>query len=328
MRGIYQSFLEGKTARAIADGLTGRGIPTPKGKEKWSVSTIMSILQNEKYKGDALLQKTYVADFLTKRVKKNCGEIPQYYIKGSHPAIIDPATFDLVQEEIERRRPERHKLHRSSPFTAKIVCGDCGGYYGRKVWHSNSKHRKVVWRCNQKYEEETACSTPNLEEPAIEAAFIQAFNRMLGDKEQHIARFEKMLPLLADTSRLEGRLAEAEKKHGALMNSLRLYMEENTRQIQDQEEYNRHFSELDAQCKKAEEEIGAIQKEILQQSGRKEQIRRCLNELRECGDILEEFDPSLWNTVIESVTVYNDNKLVFRFWDGTEIPIRMPEKQK
>ena len=105
-------------------------------------------------------------------------------------------------------------------------------------------------------------------------------------------------------------------------------MEENTRQIQDQEEYNRHFSELDAQCKKAEEEIGAIQKEILQQSGRKEQIRRCLNELRECGDILEEFDPSLWNTVIESVTVYNDNKLVFRFWDGTEIPIRMPEKQK
>ena len=151
---------------------------------------------------------------------------------------------------------------------------------------------------------------------------------MLGDKEQHIARFEKMLPLLADTSRLEGRLAEAEKKHGALMNSLRLYMEENTRQIQDQEEYNRHFSELDAQCKKAEEEIGAIQKEILQQSGRKEQIRRCLNELRECGDILEEFDPSLWNTVIESVTVYNDNKLVFRFWDGTEIPIRMPEKQK
>ena len=167
VRGIYQSFLEGKTARAIADGLTGRGIPTPKGKEKWSVSTIMSILQNEKYKGDALLQKTYVADFLTKRVKKNCGEIPQYYIKGSHPAIIDPATFDLVQEEIERRRPERHKLHRSSPFTAKIVCGDCGGYYGRKVWHSNSKHRKVVWRCNQKYEEETACSTPNLEEPAI-----------------------------------------------------------------------------------------------------------------------------------------------------------------
>jgi len=328
VRGIYQSFLEGKTARAIADGLTGRGIPTPKGKEKWSVSTIMSILQNEKYKGDALLQKTYVADFLTKRVKKNCGEIPQYYIKGSHPAIIDPATFDLVQEEIERRRPERHKLHRSSPFTAKIVCGDCGGYYGRKVWHSNSKHRKVVWRCNQKYEEETACSTPNLEEPAIEAAFIQTFNRMLGDKEQHIARFEKMLPLLADTSRLEGRLAEAEKKHGALMNSLRLYMEENTRQIQDQEEYNRHFSELDAQCKKAEEEIGAIQKEILQQSGRKEQIRRCLNELRECGDILEEFDPSLWNTVIESVTVYNDNKLVFRFWDGTEIPIRMPEKQK
>lgn len=326
VREIYQLFLEGQTVRMIADHLTQQGIPTPKGKEKWSVSTIMSILQNEKYKGDALLQKTYVADFLTKRVKKNCGEIPQYYIKDSHPAIIDPATFDLVQEEIERRRPERHKLHKSSPFTAKIICGDCGGYYGRKVWHSNSKHRKYIWRCNQKYETEEACSTPNLDEPAIKAAFVEAFNQMLGSKEQYITRFEEMLPLLADTSKLEGQLAEAQNKHGRIMNSLRLYMEENTRQIQDQTEYNRRFSELDAECKKAEEEIEAVQKEILTQSGRKEQIRRCLDELRECGDILEEFDMNLWNSMVESVTVYTEGKLVFLFRDGTEIPVQMSEK--
>lgn len=236
VREIYRRFLEGETARMITDHLTKQGIPTPMGKEKWRVSTIMSILQNEKYKGDALLQKTYTADFLTKRVKKNCGEIPQYYIKDSHPAIINPATFDLVQEEIERRRPERHKLHRSSPFTAKIICGDCGGYYGRKVWHSNSKHRKYIWRCNQKYGSGTVCSTPNLDEQTLRAAFVGAFNRMLGDKEQYISRFKEMLPLLADTSKLERQLTEAQNKHSHLMNDLRLYMEENTRQIQDQEE--------------------------------------------------------------------------------------------
>ena len=328
VREIYRLFLEGKTVRTIADYLTGQRIPTPSGKTQWRVSTIMSILQNEKYKGDALLQKTYVADFLTKRVKKNCGEIPQYYIKDSHPAIIDPATFDLVQKEIERRRPERHKLHRSSPFTAKIICGDCGGYYGRKVWHSNSKHRKYIWRCNQKYEEKTACSTPNLDEEALKAAFVEAFNRMLGDKEQHIARVEEMLPLLADTSKLERQLIEAQNKHSYLMDNLRLYMEENTRQIQDQEEYNRHFSQLDAKCKKAEEEIEAIQKEILEQSGRKEQICRCLNELRECGGILEEFDLGLWNSMVESVTVCSDKILEFQFQDGTEIPIQMPKNKK
>lgn len=325
---IYRRFLDGQSIREIADYLTKQGIPTPGGKAMWRVSTIKSILTNEKYKGDALLQKTYVTDFLTKRIKKNCGEIPQYYIKDSHPAIIEPATFDLVQEEIERRWPERHKLHRSSPFTAKIVCGDCGGYYGRKVWHSNAKHRKYIWRCNQKYEPETTCSTPNLDEPTIKAAFVEAFNKVLGDKEQYIARFEEMLPLLADTRKLEERLTKAQKKHSELMDNLRFYTEENTRQVQDQEEYNRHFSELDAECKRAEEEVGTIQKEIVEQSGRKEQIRLCLDGLRECGDILGEFDLDLWNSMVESVTVFASKRLIFLFRDGTKIPIQMSGKAK
>ena len=97
---------------------------------------------------------------------------------------------------------------------------------------------------------------------------MEAFNRMLGNKEQYIARFEEMMPLLADTSKLERQLTETQNKHSHLMNNLRLYLEENTRQIQDQEKYNRHFSKLDTECKKAEEEIDAIQKEILRQSGR------------------------------------------------------------
>lgn len=328
VREIYQMFLDGKTIRTIADHLTSKGIPTPRGKKKWSVSTITSILTNEKYKGDALLQKTYTSDFLTKSVRKNHGEVPQYYIKDSHPAIIDPETFDLVQKEMERRRPNRHKLHRSSPFTARIICGECGGYYGRKVWHSNSKHRKCIWRCNQKYETGKTCSTPNLDESAIKATFVEAFNQMLGNKEQYIARFEEMLPLLADTTKLEARMTEAQAKHDGLMDNLRHYMEENTRQVQNQEEYNRRFSELDAECKKAEEKIMAIQKELLAQSGRKEQIRRCLDELRECGDILEDFDLDLWNSMVESVTVYTDKKLLFLFRDGTEVMVRMPEKSK
>lgn len=328
VRKIYQMFLDGKTVRTIADYLTGLGIPTPKGKEKWSVSTIISILTNEKYKGDALLQKTYTADFLTKKSKKNHGEVPQYYIKDSHPAIIDPATFDLVQQEMERRRPNRRQLHKSSPFNAKIICGECGGYYGRKVWHSNSKHRKQIWRCNRKYEAETVCATPNIDEPVLEAAFVEAFSQMLSNKEQHIVRLEKMLPTLADTSSLEKQLDEAQNRHADLMDSLRRYMEENTRQIQNQEEYNRRFSEQDAECKRAEEQITQLKEEILAQSGKREQARRCLEELRKCGDAIEKFDQDLWSTMIESVTVYADKKLVFLFRDETEVTVQMPEKQK
>lgn len=325
VREIYRMFLDGKTVRTIADHLTSQGIPTPRGKEKWCVSTIISILTNEKYKGDALLQKTYTADFLTKKSKKNHGEVPQYYIKNSHPAIIDPATFDLVQQEMERRRPNRRQLHKSSPFNAKIICGECGGYYGRKVWHSKSKHRKQIWRCNHKYGTETVCSTPNLDEPVLETAFVEAFNQILSNKEQHIARLEKMLPRLADTSGLEKQLDEMQKRHEDLMDSLRRYMEENTRQIQNQAEYTRRFSEQDAECKKAEEQITHLHEKILAQSGKKEQVRRCLEELRKCGDTIEKFDLGLWNSMVESVTVFADKRLVFLFRDETKVTVQMPE---
>lgn len=325
IREIYRLFLEGRTVRMIADYLTKQGIPTPRGKANWCVSTIMSILTNEKYKGDALLQKTYTADFLTKSVKRNHGEVPQYYIKESHPAIIDPETFELVQQEIERRRPNRRQLHRNTPFTARIICGDCGGYYGRKVWHSNCKHRKYIWRCNKKYQTGAPCSTPNLDESTIETAFMKAFNQVLGNKAEYIARFEEMLPMLANTSGLEKQLEKAKEKHTELLNSLRCYMEENTRQIQDQLEYNHRFSELDAECKKAEEEIAHLQNKILAQSGQKEQIRRCLNELKQCGNILEKFDLDLWNSMVESATIFTDKRLIFHFRDGTEIPVFMPE---
>lgn len=327
IRKIYSLFLEGRTVRSIADQLTSEGILTPAGKTKWSVSTIMSILQNEKYKGDALLQKTYTVDFLSKTVKKNNGEITQYYIQNSHPAIIDPDTFELVQNEIKRRRPNRRHLHRSSPFTAKIICGECGAYYGRKVWHSGTKYRSHIWRCNRKYDCDKPCGTLTLREDELESAFVVAFNQLLGDKERHIARFEELLPLLADTSSLEERRDALTAQHAEMMEKLRLYVEANTRRVQNQVEYNQRYAEMRKECSTVEGQITKVKKKILAQQGRKEQIRRCLNELRRCGDILEEFDLDLWNAVVESVTVSVNGTLTFCFRDGTEIPVELLEKK-
>ena len=330
VREIYRRFLGGNTVREIAGYLTGRGIPTPAGKKVWSVSTIMSILQNEKYKGDALLQKTYTADFLTKKVRKNNGELPQYYIENSHPAIISRETFDLVQKEIGRRRPARRQLHRSSLFNAKIICGDCGGFYGRKVWHSGSKYEKSVWRCNRKYDGGFCCTTPNLDENELEKAFVAAFNQFLKAKEKHAARLEKLLSRLSDASALEKQLDAAEAGHASLVASLRSYMEENTRSIQDQAEYNRRFAEMDALCRKAEEQVHGLQKQIFEQHGQREQTSRALNVLRQCSGRLEKFSPDIWNVMADTVMVSPDNTLVFRFREGTEvsIPLRqeMPEK--
>jgi len=149
IRLIFRMYLEGSTPHAIAKRLTADGIPTPGGKPVWSQSTVQGILSNEKYKGDALLQKSYTVDFLTKKKKVNEGEIPQYYVANAHEAIIDPTVFEMVQLEIGRRKKGANRHSGLGIFTSRIKCGDCGGWYGAKIWHSNSKYRQVVYQCNK-----------------------------------------------------------------------------------------------------------------------------------------------------------------------------------
>lgn len=151
VRRIYSMFLQGMTPCGIAKQLTADGIKPSGGKDKWSQSTVKSILQNEKYKGDALLQKTFTTDFLTKKQKINEGEVPQFYVENSHEAIVDLAVFDMVQREIAHRNPGRNRHSGVHIFSGKIKCSQCGSWYGSKVWHSNSKYRRIIWQCNHKY---------------------------------------------------------------------------------------------------------------------------------------------------------------------------------
>ena len=132
IRRIYGLFLQGRSLYAIAKVLTSEGIPTPGGKKVWGKAVVLSILTNEKYKGDALLQKVYTTDFLTKKKKKNEGEILQYYVEGNHEAIISPAVFDQVQILMQSREQGKNLNSCVNIFSSKIKCGDCGGWYGSK----------------------------------------------------------------------------------------------------------------------------------------------------------------------------------------------------
>ena len=140
VRQIYQLYLNGTTVRDICRILTDSGIPTPAKKAEWPVSTVMSILQNIKYKGDALLQKTFCEDFLTKKMVKNEGQVPQYYVEESHPAIISPELFDIVQAEIARNRGRGKARSNASCFSDRIICGSCGEVFGQKTWNASSKY--------------------------------------------------------------------------------------------------------------------------------------------------------------------------------------------
>jgi len=179
VRSIYQMFLNGMTMRHIASHLTSEGIPTPKKKRVWSVSTVRSILTNEKYKGDALLQKTYTTDYLTKKVKKNDGEVRQYLVENSHDPIIEPDVFDLVQDKIEKQSGYRAKIRDNSPFSNKLICADCGGFYGHKVWHNHANtERYDVWYCNQKYTNPVKCQTSILKQDEIKKAFEKVLSKV------------------------------------------------------------------------------------------------------------------------------------------------------
>ena len=160
---IYGLFLEGKTQAGICKYLEELGIPSPGGKAKWSKTTVTSILQNEKYKGDALFQKKFTVDFLEKKMKPNEGEVPQYYVTGSHPAIIGPNEWEQVQAEFARRKTLGKAYSGKSVLSAKLVCEDCGAFFGPKVWHSTDQYRRTIWRCNGKFASEEHCHTPALD---------------------------------------------------------------------------------------------------------------------------------------------------------------------
>lgn len=182
VRSIYRMCIEGMSTNAIAKHLTQQGIPTPADKQVWQRATVDSILRNEKYKGAALLQKEFTVDFLQKKMKVNEGEVPQYYVEHSHAAIIDPEEWEKVQLELAKRKNSTRRIQCNSPFSGKLICGDCGEIFGSKVWHSNSKYRRTIWRCNAKYESSDPCSTPHLYEDDLKQYFITALSELLADR--------------------------------------------------------------------------------------------------------------------------------------------------
>jgi len=204
VRRIYTDFLNGKGPNRIAKELEEEGVRTWNGKTKWYESTIRKMLSNEKYKGDALLQKTYTVDFLTKKRVENNGEVPQYYVEESHPAIIDKDIWEAVQLEMERRKKfcEEHGIQKmytstaDNPFAGKIICGKCGRAYGRKVWNSTDEGlRRIVWRCNDKYTEKgkIGCDNRHVDDEVFYKAFVEAYNEIVENREYFITKWKEQL---------------------------------------------------------------------------------------------------------------------------------------
>ena len=227
VRRVFTEFMDGCSPSTIAKGLRDDGVIGVSGKCNWQVSTIMSILRNEKYKGDALLQKYYTPDFLDHRIVRNEGQVEQYYIKGDHEAIIDETLWKVAQLEMQRREAYRERYglrsmerhNEEHPFTSRVICTKCGSNYWRRTWHRLYADIKV-WQCGRRYlaKGEPSCHSEDLFEKDLHHAFVRAWNEILDSRDERLSAWEaqaggedlllafrarQMIELTADTCHMD-----------------------------------------------------------------------------------------------------------------------------
>lgn len=323
VRLIYKMFLEGTAGTTIAKYLSDNNILSPAGKKVWSESTIRSILHNEKYKGDAILQKSFTVDFLTKKKKVNEGEVPQYYVENSHPAIISAEVFDLAQVEFERRRSDRGLRRSNSCFSGKIICDECGGFYGSKTWHSNSKYRKVVWRCNHKYNNNEKCKTPHIYEDKLKELFVKAFNEIIENKDEILRDYKEIIGVLGDTSKLEKEKLQLENEAEVLIELLKKHVERNAHSALNQEEYENKYNELVNKYEEVKSRVEEVEKKIFSQKIKFENINEFIKRLQKCDSLITEFDEELCNGVVNLMTIKSNDDVIFELKDGTKMYINL-----
>ena len=329
VRLIYERFLAGDSLFKIAQYLDGRKILTPAGKEKWSMSTIKSILTNEKYIGDAVINKTYVSDYLTKKVKVNHGERPKYYVENNHPAIIEKETFHRVQEELARRagklkvkqigtKTEKGKYSSKYALTELLICGECKTPYRRCTWTARGK-KKIVWRCINRLDfgKKYCHNSPTIEESVLQAAIMEAIANVAKQNYGYMDTLKEHIALGLDGGsdgeekfKIELRITEIDSEIDSMINSVSA----ETVELFDEkkvEELIKEKSELQQQLA------------LFDDSNRKQERQSRLDDLFKILDVIKnrplEYDNEIVRRIIECVVVESKEKIKIIFAGGLVI---------
>ena len=325
---IYHRYLDGCTLGQIKRELDEDNVPTAQGVEFWSPAIIHNILTNEKYIGDALLQKTYVTDCISKKVKKNQGERAMYYVENNHPAIISREMFDQVRNEMTRRSSKRKVLQKSGKtelgkysgkyaLTELLVCGECGSPYKRVTWARNGKKR-IVWRCVSRLEFGTQyChNSPTLDESKLHSAILASMNEFA------VIRQEGCPDVLAMAEEAKQALSQA----GAKLLELKKHMETVSREqsdLLDRLLENMGDAELNAKMKALTDEKESLKAQILdtqqmevsleEQAARHQQM---WDSIMECSAGYTEFDDEFVRQIIQKITVEDEETIRIHFRDS------------
>jgi len=322
VRLIYRMFLvEGKTCSGIANYLKSERIKTPSGKSAdWTKNTVNSILTNEKYKGDALLQKTFTDNYLDHTLVKNTGQIPQYYVENNHPAIIDRDMWEQVQAELERRNELGAQYSSTDIFASKLICEDCGGFYGKKKWHSNSKYSRFIYQCNKKFHKhKEKCQTPNLSEEDIKMKFIKAYNIIMEDKQRIIKDSNEVIELLTDTTKIDDEISNINDELIITAELVNKLVKENSKTSISLDDYNKKYEELSNRYEKLQTKQEELLKVKSDKQGKALKMKSFLANLSQSEDELDDWNESLWMLMVDSASVHKDTSITIKFHNGNEI---------
>lgn len=316
VRRIYREYLEGASLQQICRGLEADGILTGAGKQKWRPETLHKILKNEKYIGDALLQKTYTVDFLEKKRVPNNGLVPQYYVENSHESIIPRDLYMQVQEEMVRRanlhsgKNRKKRVYSSKYALSSIVyCPKCGDIYRRVVWNNRGK-QSIVWRCCTRMEHGPGtCDADAIHESELQNLVVRAINMALGKRDSMNDALQRNVEaVLSGTDgipldEIDARVEELQKELLKVANA-----KGNYDSIVD-EIYSLREAKQNAQVEGAERE------------GMKKRISEMQQFLAEQQQDITEYDEQLVRRLIEKITVY-DERVTVEFKSGTSVDVR------
>lgn len=312
---IFREYLEGSSLLDICNSLMADGILTGAHKKKWVPSTVKKMLTNEKYIGDALLQKTVTVDFLTKKRVSNNGIAPQYYVEGSQPAIISKEIFMMVQEEIARRvnmssGKSRSKRVYSSKYALSsiVICPKCGDIYRRMSWSIHGR-RSIVWRCVTRVEHgPVACDAPTVKEEVLKAAVVQAINQTLGQKSEVIPKLQEcakdtLSSAVADTTEVDAKLMELQQE----------LLKRNTS--------NQIYDDLANEIIRIREQKNAMQLASAEVKGKEICMQDLISFLMTQEGLVHEYDDVMVRRLIKNVYVQTESSFIVEFKSGTKVTV-------
>ena len=329
VRRIFSRFLLGHSVRQITTDLMADGIKTATGKAVWHDSVIQKMLCNEKYIGDALLQKTYIADLFTREKRVNNGELPKYYVHDCHPAIIDRETFQKVQEELARRSSLKKTSSKAKTQLGKycgkyvlselLVCGECGSPYRRVIW-TQKGIKRVVWRCQNRLEHgrKICKQSPTLDEGDIHDAVISAMNELFQIQAAKDAVKASISAALAG--------AEQELSLPAVEFQIRRLQERQLELFQlvvsagaDCTDYDEELQQVNMAKTKLMAKKVELEKEQKSTVAFESRLAELDRELEQTSGVLTNFDELTVRQLVSNIKVLDKDSLLICFKDGTEI---------